>query len=43
VQKLVLFHHDPAYDDAKIAAIEARAQQIFPHVEAAYEGLEIHI
>ncbi|HEU5012861.1 MAG TPA: MBL fold metallo-hydrolase [Roseiflexaceae bacterium] len=43
VQKLVLFHHDPTYDDAKIAAIEARAQQIFPHVEAAYEGLEIHI
>ncbi len=43
VQQLVLFHHDPTYDDAKITAIEHRAQQIFPCVEAAYEGLELHI
>jgi phosphoribosyl 1,2-cyclic phosphodiesterase len=42
-RKLVLFHHDPTYDDGKIAAIEHCAQQVFPHVQAAYEGLELRI
>lgn len=43
VQRLVLFHHDPTYDDTKVAAIEQLAQQTFPCAQAAYEGLELHI
>ena len=42
-KKLVLFHHEPTYDDATIAAIEARAQQVFPGAVSAYEGLELRI
>ena len=42
-KKLVQFHHEPTYDDATIAAIEARAQQIFPQTVSAYEGLELRI
>lgn len=43
VQQLVLFHHDPTYDDAKVASIERLARQTFPRAQAAYEGLELHI
>ena len=43
VQQLVLFHHDPTYDDAKVAEIERLAQQTFPRAQAAYEGLELCI
>ncbi len=38
---LVLFHHDPGYDDAAVAANEAAARALFPATVAAYEGLEI--
>jgi ribonuclease BN (tRNA processing enzyme) len=41
--QLVLFHHEPTYDDATIAEIEATAQKIFPNVRAAVEGLEVKI
>ena len=40
-RRLVLFHHEPRYDDAKIAQIERETQKIFPQTQAAYEGLEI--
>jgi ribonuclease BN (tRNA processing enzyme) len=41
--QLVLFHHEPNYDDAMIAEIEANAQKLFPNVRAAYEGMELKI
>ena len=41
VGKLVLFHHDPAYDDGMIEAVERDAQVRFEKAVAAYEGLEI--
>lgn len=41
VKQLVLFHHDPGYDDETLRSIETQAQQQFPRTVAAYEGLEI--
>jgi phosphoribosyl 1,2-cyclic phosphodiesterase len=43
VGKLVLFHHEPRYDDSIVAGLEAEARSIFPNTVAAYEGLEINI
>jgi ribonuclease BN (tRNA processing enzyme) len=37
---LVLFHHDPAHDDDKIAEMEAKARKLFPNSTAGAEGLE---
>jgi ribonuclease BN (tRNA processing enzyme) len=42
-KKLVLFHHDPGYNDDLIAANETLARQLRPNSLAAYEGLEIEI
>ncbi|NTV62761.1 MAG: MBL fold metallo-hydrolase [Oscillochloris sp.] len=39
--RLILFHHEPRYDDDRIALLEAAAQQIFPNTQAAFEGMEI--
>jgi phosphoribosyl 1,2-cyclic phosphodiesterase len=36
-RQLVLFHHEPTYDDTTIAAMEADAQRLFPRVVSAYE------
>jgi len=41
VEKLVLFHHDPAYEDDVIDEIEREARVRFENALAAYEGLEI--
>ncbi len=41
VSKLILFHHDPARDDAGVAAIEEAAREQFPLSTAAREGMEI--
>jgi phosphoribosyl 1,2-cyclic phosphodiesterase len=38
---LVLFHHDPAYDDGMIERIEREARGRFEKTVAAYEGLVI--
>jgi phosphoribosyl 1,2-cyclic phosphodiesterase len=43
VGALVLFHHDPARDDAAVAAIESAARAVMPGTVAAREGLEIHL
>ncbi len=43
VKRLMLFHHDPNYNDEDISNIEAHAQVLFPRVQAAYEGLELEI
>ncbi len=41
VHQLVLVHHEPTYDDDKIAAMECAAQRQFENTVAGYEGLEI--
>ena len=38
IGRLALFHHDPMRDDAAVAALEARAREIFPATWAAREG-----
>ncbi len=43
VKQLVLFHHDPNYDDLLVASLEAQAQGMFPNVAAAYEGMELSV
>lgn len=42
-KRLVLFHHEPLYDDEIVAEMEREAQQSFPNTISAYEGLEIHV
>jgi ribonuclease BN (tRNA processing enzyme) len=42
-RQLVLFHHEPSYDDEMIADIEENARLHFPNTCAAREGMEIHI
>jgi ribonuclease BN (tRNA processing enzyme) len=41
VDELVLFHHEPSYDDARIAANQACARSRFEATIAAREGLEL--
>jgi phosphoribosyl 1,2-cyclic phosphodiesterase len=43
VGTLILFHHDPSHDDAKIAELEALAQGDFHATTAAREGLRIAV
>jgi phosphoribosyl 1,2-cyclic phosphodiesterase len=39
--QLVLFHHDPNYDDETLATMELLAQKRFPNTRTAREGMEI--
>ena len=41
VGELMLYHHDPAHDDAEVRRLERWARHIFPRTRAAHEGLEI--
>jgi len=43
VHELVLFHHDPTYDDRQLDRMEAEAQTSFAHTRSAYEGMEINL
>jgi phosphoribosyl 1,2-cyclic phosphodiesterase len=43
VQRLVLFHHEPSYDDWIITQNEQEARRLFPETLAAYEGLEVRL
>jgi phosphoribosyl 1,2-cyclic phosphodiesterase len=43
VRELILFHHEPTYDDAKLDAMEAVAQTYFAHTRSACEGMEIDL
>jgi len=43
VGNLVLFHHDPTYDDDKLDSIEAEARKHFAHTRSAYEGMTIEL
>jgi phosphoribosyl 1,2-cyclic phosphodiesterase len=42
-KQLVLFHHEPSYDDATIEVIEAEARKTFPNTSSAHEGMELHV
>lgn len=41
VKRLLLFHHDPAYDDDMLEELQSAAQQDFPATGLAFEGLEV--
>jgi ribonuclease BN (tRNA processing enzyme) len=41
--QLCLFHHDPAYDDARLVENEAHARELFTAVVMAHEGLQIPV
>ncbi|GAC1463277.1 MAG: MBL fold metallo-hydrolase [Ktedonobacteraceae bacterium] len=43
VHELVLFHHDPTYDDMQLDRMEAEARTSFAHTRSAYEGMEINL
>lgn len=43
VNKLALFHHDPAYSDETIINMETSAQMLFPDTVAACEGMQISL
>jgi phosphoribosyl 1,2-cyclic phosphodiesterase len=43
VHKLILFHHEPTYDDNQLDRLEAEAQRRFAHTLSAYEGMEIDL
>jgi phosphoribosyl 1,2-cyclic phosphodiesterase len=40
-RQLILFHHEPTYDDDTLAAIEREARTQFGSTRVAYEGLEL--
>ena len=40
---LVLFHHEPTYDDAQLDQMEAEAQRGFASTRSAFEGMEIDL
>ncbi len=43
VGKLVLFHHEPTHDDAKLDALQEEARTRFASTYSAYEGMEIDV
>ena len=43
VKSLVLFHHEPTYDDWTSTQNEQEARHLFPETLAAYEGLEVRL
>jgi len=43
VRKLILFHHEPTYDDNQLDSLEAEAQKHFAHTVSAYEGMEVDL
>ncbi len=43
VGQLVLFHHEPTYDDAKLDALQEEARAHFASTRSAYEGMEIDL
>ena len=43
VRRLILTHHDPDSDDEYVDSLVESARKLFPNVEAAAEGLEIHL
>lgn len=43
VGMLILFHHEPTYDDEKLDALQAEARMHFAGTLSAYEGMEIDL
>ncbi|HZO76030.1 MAG TPA: MBL fold metallo-hydrolase [Ktedonobacteraceae bacterium] len=43
VGELILFHHEPTYDDKQLDTMEAEAQARFAHTRSACEGMEIDL
>ncbi len=43
VRKLILFHHEPMYDDNKLDAIQVEARTHFANTFVACEGMEINL
>jgi ribonuclease BN (tRNA processing enzyme) len=43
VHELILFHHEPTYDDDKLDQMEVEARKYFARTRSAYEGLEIDL
>jgi ribonuclease BN (tRNA processing enzyme) len=43
VRQLILFHHEPTYDDAKLDQMEAEARTLFASTRSAREGMEIDL
>ena len=43
VHELILFHHDPIYDDMQLDRMEAEAQSHFARTRSACEGMEIDL
>jgi len=43
VRRLVLFHHEPTYNDSKLDKMEAEARRNFAHTYSAWEGMEIDL
>jgi phosphoribosyl 1,2-cyclic phosphodiesterase len=41
VRELILFHHEPTYDDNQLDRMEAKARAYFAHTRSAHEGMEI--
>jgi len=42
-RQLVLFHHEPRYDDDQVARMETEARKLFSNTQAAFEGMEISL
>ncbi len=43
VRELILFHHEPTYDDLQLDRMEAEAQSHFARTRSACEGMEIDL
>lgn len=43
VGRLVLFHHEPTYDDDKLDSLQEEARRRFAQTFTAYEGMEIDL
>jgi ribonuclease BN (tRNA processing enzyme) len=43
VRELILFHHEPTYDDNQLDEMEKEARSQFPRARSAYEGMEINL
>ncbi|MBE3561072.1 MAG: MBL fold metallo-hydrolase [Ktedonobacteraceae bacterium] len=43
VQQLILFHHEPTYDDNQLDRMEVEARTRFVRTYSAYEGMEIDL
>jgi phosphoribosyl 1,2-cyclic phosphodiesterase len=43
VKELILFHHEPTYDDEQLDTMEAEARTYFAHTRSARESMEIDL